>query len=144
MNQAENGRYERYQHWDTLSYQEPIYKGVRINMALKGIEAPPTGGRSGPGAVGIGGLMQRYPEITWDDGYTEAPDETAYGDFLHLAAGAGLAFDHAHLDYLAEGKLDIKRTQHDAGEGVTWHVERTRPIMPLNPAQLPHADGVKE
>ena len=144
LNQRENGRYERYQHWDALSYQEPIYKGVRINMALKGIEAPPAGGRSGPGAVGIGGLMVRYPEITWDDGYTEAPDETAYGAFLHLAASAGLAYDHAHLDYLAEGKLDIKHTQRDVGEGVTWHVERTRPIMPVNPPQLPHADGVKE
>jgi hypothetical protein len=144
MNARENERYERWQHWDAESYQQPIYKGVRINMALKGTDNPMTGGRAGTGAVGIGGLMVRYPEITYDDGYTEAPDETAYGDFLHLVASAGLAYDHAHLDYISEGKLEIKRTQHDAGDGVTWQVERTRPIMPLLPAQLPHADGVKE
>jgi len=144
MNARENDRYERYQHWDDESYQQPIYKGVRINMALKGMNADMAGGRAGAGAVGIGGLMVRYPDITYDDGYTEVPDETAYGSFLHLVASAGLAYDHAHLDYISEGKLDIKRTQHDAGDGVTWHVERTRPIMPLHPAQLPHADGVKE
>jgi Zinc carboxypeptidase len=142
MSQRENDRYMRFQHWDAESYQEPIYKGIRINMALKGTEPPPTGGRAGMG--GTGSLMVRYPDITWDDGYTEAPDETVYGKNLQLAASAGLAFDHAHLEYLDQGKLKTKRTQHDAGEGVTWHVERARPILPVNPPQLPHADGVKD
>jgi hypothetical protein len=146
MNARENDRYQRYQHWDAESYQQPIYKGVRINMALKGTddESNGPGGRGAGAAVGIGGLMVRYPEITYDDGYTEVPDETAYGDFLHLVASAGLAYDHAHLDYIGEGKLNIKRTQHDAGDGVTWHVERKRPITPLTPLPVPHADGVKE
>lgn len=146
MNARENDRYQRYQHWDAESYQQPIYKGVRINMALKGTddESNGPGGRGAGAAVGIGGLMVRYPEITYDDGYTEVPDETAYGDFLHLVASAGLAYDHAHLDYISEGKLNIKRTQHDAGDGVTWHVERKRPITPLTPLPVPHAEGVKE
>jgi hypothetical protein len=142
MNAHENDRYQRYQHWDEESYQQPIYKGVRINMALKGQDAP-TRGNAGP-SVGIGGLMVRYPEITYDDGYTEAPDETAYGDFLHLVASAGLAYDHAHLDYLTEGNLKVKRTQKDAAEGVTWQVERKRPIMPLTPPPVPQAEGVKK
>jgi hypothetical protein len=116
---------------------------VRINMALKGMDDE-SSSRGGGSAVGIGGLMVRYPEITYDDGYTEVPDETAYGDFLHLVASAGLAYDHAHLDYISEGKLNIKRTQHDAGDGVTWHVERKRPITPLTPLPVAHAEGVKE
>jgi hypothetical protein len=145
MNAHENDRYERYQHWDAESYQQPIYKGVRINMALKGQDSPgENGGRGGAAAVGIGGLMVRYPEITYDDGYTEVPDETAYGEFLHLVASAGLAYDHAHLDYIAEGKLRIKRTQNDAGEGVTWHVERTRPILPLTPVPNARVEGAKD
>jgi hypothetical protein len=145
MNAHENDRYDRYQRWDAESYQQPIYKGVRINMALKGQDAGgAAGSRGGAASVGIGGLMVRYPEITYDDGYTEVPDETAYGDFLHLVASAGLAYDHAHLDYITEGKLRIKRTQKDAGEGVTWHVERARPIMPLTPLPVPKAEGVKE
>ena len=55
MNARENDRYERWQHWDEESYQQPIYKGVRINMALKGMDGAMTGGRAGAGAVGIGG-----------------------------------------------------------------------------------------
>jgi hypothetical protein len=142
MNAHENDRYERYQHWDEESYQQPIYKGVRINMALKGQDG---GARGNTGAsVGIGGLMVRYPEITYDDGYTEAPDETAYGDFLHLVASAGLAYDHAHLAYLTEGNLKVKRTQKDAAEGVTWQVERKRPILPLTPPPVSQAEGVKQ
>jgi hypothetical protein len=141
MNAHENDRYARYQLFDEESYQQPIYKGVRINMALKGQGA--ARGGAAPGAVGIGGLMTRYPDITYDDGYTEAPDETAYGDFLKLVAGAGLAYDHAHLDYLAEGKLNVKRTQRDTPEGVAWKVERKRPIMPISTAPLPAAEGVK-
>jgi hypothetical protein len=144
MNAQENDRYERYQHFDTESYQQPIYKGVRINMALKG-QGGGGHGASGP-SVGIGGLMVRYPDITWDDGYTEAPDETVYGSFLHLVAGAGLAYDHAHLEYLTEGKLNVKHTQKDAPGGVSWQVERKRPIMPVpQPGEtVPVAEGVKQ
>lgn len=141
LNAHENDRYERFQHWDPESYQQPIYKGVRINMALKG-QDPTARGNTGAN-VGVGGLMVRYPDITYDDGYTEVPDETAYGAFLHLVASAGLAYDHAHLEYISEGKLRIKHTQHDAVDGVTWHVERTRPILPLVPPPVAHAEGVK-
>ena len=141
LNANENTRYERYQRWDEESYQQPICKGVRINVALKG---QGSGARGNTGAsVGIGGLMVRYPEITYDDGYTEVPDETAYGDFLHLVASAGLAYDHAHLDYMTEGKSKIKRTQKDAADGVTRQVERKRPIMPLTPLPVSQAEGVK-
>jgi hypothetical protein len=136
MNKREN---DRYQHWAAESDQQPIYKGVRINMALKGMDGATGGGRAGAGAVGVGGLMVGDPEITYGDGYPEVPDETAYGDFLRLVASAGLAYDHAHLDYLSEGKLDIKRTKRDAGDGVTWRMERTRPTLPLHPADLTHA-----
>jgi len=141
MNAHENDRYGRYQIFDEESYQQPIYKGVRINMALKGQAGGP--GMTGA-SVGIGGLMVRHPDITYDDGYTEAPDETAYGDFLKLVAGAGLAYDHAHLDYMTEGKLNVKHTQRDTPDGVAWKVERKRPIMPISTLPLPAAEGVKQ
>jgi hypothetical protein len=144
LNAQENDRYQRYQHFDPESYQQPIYKGVRINMALQG-QSGGGPGNSGP-SVGVGGLMVRYPDITYDDGYTEAPDETAYGSFLHLVASAGLAYDHAHLEYLSEGKLNVKHTQKDTPDGVSWKLERKRPIMPLiSPsATTPVAEGVKQ
>jgi hypothetical protein len=125
MNAKMNDRYERFQHWDPPSYQQPIYKGVRIYMALKG-KTPTADSNS------LDSFMVRYPDITYDDGYTEAPDETAYGQFLHLVASAGLAFDHAHLDYFAEGKFKIKHTQKEFFDGVQWSVDRERPVLPMN------------
>jgi hypothetical protein len=69
-------------------------------------------------------------DVTWDAAYTEAPDETAHGDYMKLMASAGLAFDYVHLKYLAEGDLRITRTEREAGGTVTWRVERPRPILP--------------
>ena len=58
MNAHENELYARYQIFDAESYQEPVYKGVRIKMALKGQGGRP--GMSGA-SLGIGGLMVRHP-----------------------------------------------------------------------------------
>ena len=70
------------------------------------------------------------PDVTWDSGYTEAPDETAHGDYMKLMAAAGLAFDHVHLDYLAKSRLRVNRTEREQGGRVTWRVERLRPNLP--------------
>lgn len=73
-------------------------------MALKGS----AGGRGGaPGGVS--------PDVTWDSGYTEAPDETAHGEYMKPMASAGLAFDRVHLNYLAHAKLRITRTEREQG-----------------------------
>lgn len=69
-------------------------------------------------------------DVTWDAAYTEAPDETAHGDYMKLMASAGLAFDYVHLNYLAKGDLRVTRTERDAAGGVQWRVERPRPVLP--------------
>jgi hypothetical protein len=125
LNKSMNDRYARFQRFDVYGYQQPIYKGTRIYMALKGEH--PTGESDA-----LNSFMLRYPDITYDDGYTEAPDETAYGSFLHLVASAGLAFDHAHLEYFTQGKYKITRTQKDFFDGVQWSVDRDRPVLPPN------------
>ncbi|HEY8996858.1 MAG TPA: hypothetical protein VIM60_03115, partial [Edaphobacter sp.] len=132
MNARMNGRYFRYgQQWDQVAFQQPIYKGVRVYMAVTG-QTP--GARSGA-------FSARFPDVTYDDGYTEAPDETARGPWLHLVAGAGLAYDHAHLQYLTDSKFKIKRTQKEFFDGVQWQVNRDRPMVPeLKPAA---ADSAK-
>jgi hypothetical protein len=125
--------------------QQPIVNGIRIYMGLKGAG----GGRGGagggaqvaPGSGGVGGIS---PDVTWDSGYTEAPDETAHGDYMKLMASAGLAFDRAHLEYLARGKLRINRTERDQAGKVTWRVERLRPNLPASesePARRETATG---
>jgi hypothetical protein len=129
-----NGRYDRYGvPWEPRSFQMQIYKGVRIYMSLKGVNAAPGGE----------GFMARFPKVTWDEGYTEAPDETAHGDYLQLLAAMGLAYDHAHLTYLDEGEFKITHTEKDYSNGVTWEVERERPILPSKWLIQPGA-GVEE
>ena len=125
-----NARYERFgQRWQPRDMFQPIVNGIRIYMALKGSPARPAAGGAGtaPGSGGVGGIS---PDITWDSGYTEAPDETAHGDYMKFMASAGLAFDHVHLNYLANGKLRITRTEKEVPGGVQWRVERARPILP--------------
>jgi hypothetical protein len=132
-----NGRYERFgQRWQPKDMFQPIVNGIRIYMSLKG-----SGGRGGagagggeagagaatPGSGGVGGLS---PDITWDAAYTEAPDETAHGEYMKLMAAAGLAFDYVHLNYLAQGDARVTRTEREAGGAVQWRVERARPVLP--------------
>src|SRR5690242_18070880 len=129
-----NGRYERFgQRWQPRDMFQPIVNGIRIYMALKGSSGGGRGGAGGGGgeggagaapAPGSGGVSGLSADITWDAAYTEAPDETAHGDYMKLMASAGLAFDYVHLRYLADGELRIARTERDAAGGVQFRVER--------------------
>ncbi len=101
-----NGRYQRFgQRWQPENMQQPLVNGIRIYMSLKGSGGGRGGAAGGaataPGSGGVGGIS---PDITWDSGYTEAPDETAHGDYMKLMASAGLAFDRVHLGVSRQGK----------------------------------------
>ena len=138
-----NARYERFgQRWQPKDITQPIVNGIRIYMSLKGAPAPKPGSadaqRSGAATWGVS------PDITWDAGYTEAPDETAHGSYLQLMASAGLAFDRVHLNYLAGGKLRIKHTQHEAGGKITWQVSRDRPNLPATEPNAAPAENTNE
>ncbi len=129
-----NSRYERFgQRWQPESMQQPIVNGIRIYMSLKGSAGGGRGATAGaaaaPGSGGVGGIS---PDVTWNSGYTEAPDETAHGDYMKLMASAGLAFDRVHLEYLANGKLRVKRTSREQAGRVNWRVERLRPNLPAS------------
>ena len=125
-----NARYERFgQRWQPRDMQQPLTKGVRIYMSLKGGGNRGGGGVEGPPA-----------DITWLSGYTEAPDETAHGDYMKLMASAGLAFDYVHLKYLADGKLRIQRSEREQGSKVVWSVQRSRPNLPKGEPEPPRED----
>jgi Zinc carboxypeptidase len=136
LEQRMNSRYERFgQRWQPKNMFQPLVNDIRIYMSLKG-----GAGRGGTGAGGAeggpapapgsGGITGLSPDITWDAGYTEAPDETAHGEYMKLMASAGLAWDWVHLNYLAEGDLRVARTEREAAGAVQWRVERARPILP--------------
>jgi hypothetical protein len=144
-----NARYERFgQRWQPENMQQPIVNGIRIYMALKGSTGGGRGGAGGAGAAatapGSGGVGNISPDVTWDSGYTEAPDETAHGEYMKLMASAGLAFDRVHLEYLAKGKLRVNRTEREQGGKVTWRVERLRPTLPASEPEPPRPGSPTE
>lgn len=71
--------------------------------------------------------MQRYPNVTLFEGSTEAPDETAHGDWMKLVATAGLQWDKANLEYLLQARHRIDRRTEEFFGGVSLTMNRPRP-----------------
>jgi hypothetical protein len=76
--------------------------------------------------------MTRQPNVTIWDGVTEAPDETARGDWMKLVANAGLQWDKAILEYLVTGRHEVERKVDPFWNGVTLTMNRPRPPKPPN------------
>ena len=69
--------------------------------------------------------------MTFVSGGTEAPDETARGDWLTLVIKPGFSCLMAHVKYLRDGRYAVQRTEDDASQdGVTLTIVRVRPVMP--------------
>ena len=113
MNQRNYDRYRRYgADFDPEVFHLPMTDSVLIQMPLKG-------------SSGSGGGYDA--NITIWSGTTEAPDETAYGPWMELVAKAGLSWDQAILDYLAEANHEVKRSGSAFFGGVTLRMNRPRP-----------------
>src|SRR4029078_3891161 len=101
------------------------------------------GGRGGGGGAAAGGAapstgagtgrasMNQYPQVTFNVGMTEAPDETAQGDWLNLVSSAVFSFLMAHVNYLRDGQFSIDRIE-EAGtrDAVSLTMLRVRPVKP--------------
>lgn len=115
LNQRSYDRYRRYgAEWDPDVFRLPMVDSVLIEMPLKG-------SRGGNGGGGYN------PNVTIWSGTTEAPDETAYGDWMELVAKAGLSWDQAILDYLVDGDHEVERSGSSFFGGVTLTMNRPRP-----------------
>ncbi|HET7619659.1 MAG TPA: M14 family metallopeptidase [Vicinamibacterales bacterium] len=116
--------YERYRRY-TAAFDPKLFKlnftnGVLIYSSIKGAKGSPSSR----------GFMTRQPNITIFDGSTEAPDETAHGDWMKLVATAGLTWDTAMLDWLAAQPHHIDRTSRAFAGGVSLSMNRPRPPKP--------------
>lgn len=116
LNQRAYARYARYgAAFDPDVFRLPMTDGVLIEMPLKG-------------STGTGELNGGFnPRVTIWNGTTEAPDETAHGPWMELVAKAGLSWDQAILDYLAEGDHEVNRSGSTFFGGVTLQMARPRP-----------------
>ena len=75
--------------------------------------------------------MNQWPQVTFFSGGTEAPDETAQGEWLNLVAKAGFSYLMASVKYLRDGEYDVERIEESAPQdGVSMTKLRVRPVRP--------------
>ncbi len=118
MNERAYDRYRRFGYaFDDQAFKLDFTNDVLVYTALKGVKASPTSPD----------FMTRNPNVTIWTGGTEAPDETAHGDWLKLVATAGLEWDKAILQYLLEGDHQIERKREAIHGGVSLSFSRPRP-----------------
>lgn len=116
MNRRLYGRYQKYGRQDVENFREYFHNGILVSLALRGRE--------------VSGQGPNNPRVTYVSMTTEAPDETARGDWLELVAGAGLAHSSALLRYLAGGVNEIRRENAAYEDFVTRSVFRKKPVLP--------------
>jgi murein tripeptide amidase MpaA len=134
MNLRSQARYRKWAYGFSPSvYGQEIYKDTAIYYT-----DPETGETRGSrripvvtGRAGGSRAMSQYPQVTFNIGMTEAPDETAQGDWLNLVSKAGFSFLMAHLNYLRDGEYKLERIE-EAGQrdAVSLTVLRVRPVKP--------------
>lgn len=113
--------YDRYRRYTVAHDDENFRMGFTEGVL---IYTPPKGSRASPGASDF---MVRQPNVTIWTGSTEAPDETAYGDWLKLVATAGLQWDKAILQYLVDGDHEVVRRSDLFADAITLRWQRPRP-----------------
>ena len=129
LNARAYDRYKRYSFdFDQKNFKLDFTNGVLIYKSIKGARANPQSQD----------FMTRKPNVTIWDGVTEAPDETARGDWMKLVANAGLQWDKAILDYLVQGRHEVERKVEPFWNGVSLTMNRPRPPKPAK------ADGGEE
>ena len=117
MNQRLYTRYRKYGAQDVENFREYFHNGILVSQALTGQEV------SGDGPTN--------PRIMYFAATTEAPDETARGEWLQLVATAGLAHSSALLRYLAHGENRVERESSEHEGFVTRSVFRKKPVLPV-------------
>ncbi|MCS5702669.1 MAG: M14 family metallopeptidase, partial [Acidobacteria bacterium] len=123
LNERAYARYARYgfDH-DNENFKLDFSDDVLIYTAIKGSRA----------SAGSRSFMARNPRVTIWSGSTEAPDETAHGAWMELVATAGLQWDKAILQYLADGNHEVERDGSEFFEGVRLTMHRPRPPKEKN------------
>ena len=79
--------------------------------------------------------MSAWPQVTYFNGMTEAPDETAQGVWLDLVTKPGFGYLMASIQYLQEGQYKVERIDEEGQrDSVTLTIFRARPVLPPKPA----------
>jgi hypothetical protein len=123
LNQRAYERYRRYGFgFDDENFKMDFTNGVLIYTGLKGDRAD-----MGTRTKDEDDFTIRQPNITVWYGVTEAPDETAYGDWMKLVATMGLQWDKALLQYVLDGRHVVERKWGSFFGGTSMRLDRARP-----------------
>ncbi len=124
--------YDRYRRWAygfaPYTYNQEIYKGTAIYHT-----DPESGEPSGSRRASTGGgrTMNGWPQVTYFNGSTEAPDETAQGEWLNLVTKAGFSYLMASVKYLRDGQYRVERIADEGQrDSVSLTMLRVRPVTP--------------
>ena len=134
---------DRYRRWAfafaPYVFNQEIYKGTTIYYS-----DPETGEPSGSRRTSMGSgsgrmSMSAWPQVTYFNGMTEAPDETAQGAWLDLVTRPGFGFLMASIRYLQQGRYSVERIEEEGQrDSVSRTMFRARPVMPAGaPAPPP-------
>ena len=127
LNKRQYRRYKKYAIWDPDNYKMNIYNDVLIYSTVKGSKVKGGGQSNSRGSFAL-----KYPKVTVFESSTEAPDETAHGEWLQMVANAGLQFDLANLRFLANSEYEVMRKKKKYLDGTTFSISRERPVLPKN------------
>lgn len=128
---------ERYRRWafgfSPFVFAQEIYQDAAIYYTDPETGEPRGGrrvpaNRTGPASRAT---MGQWPNVTFNSGMTEAPDETAQGPWLDLVSRMGFSFLMAHINYLHDGDSRIETIEEGAPrDGVARTTIRVRPVRP--------------
>jgi hypothetical protein len=133
---------DRYRRWafgfSPYVFNQEVYKDTSVNYS-----DPETGEPNGSRRLTMGGgsarqNMNAWPQVTYFNGMTEAPDETAQGDWLNLVSRPGLGYLMASIKYLQEGKYEVQRIGEEGQrDSVSLTTFRARPVLPAKSPVTP-------
>ncbi len=128
---------DRYRRWafgfSPFVFGQEIYQDAAIYYTDPETGEPRGGrrvpaNRTGPASRAA---MGQWPNVTFNSGMTEAPDETAQGPWLDLVSRMGFSFLMAHVNYLHDGDSRIETIEEGAArDGVARTTIRLRPVRP--------------
>ena len=138
MNRRHQDRYRRWAYgFAPHVYGIEVYRDTMIYYSDPE-SGEPRGSRRAPtppaGAAGRRAAISSWPQVTFMSGMTEAPDETAQGEWLDLVTKAGFSFLMAHVRYLEQGTYRVERIEEAGGrDGAVLTTLRIRPVRPGKP-----------
>lgn len=145
LNLAHQDRYRRWAYgFAPFVYGQEIYEDAAIYYTDPET-GEPRGSRRAPAAQRTDvplprQTMGQWPQVTFNSGMTEAPDETAQGVWLGLVTEMGFSFLKAHLQFLERGAFTRDLIEEGAPrDGVTRTWVRTRPVKPISNSAIKSA-----